>query len=995
MTKTGSGAGHGTLPVELTHFIGRERELAALRQLADSARLLTLTGAGGSGKSRLALQLVTQIPGAVADDVAWVELAPLMEERLVPGAVQRALGSPTEGGAASADSIITTLGDRSLTLVLDNCEHLVDTCATLADTLLRACPRLRIIATSREALGVAGERAWLVPPLTLPSPDDGPEALASSDAVRLFVDRARDVLPSFALAAANARIIADICTHLDGIPLAIELAAARVRHLSPEQIRDRLSDAISLLTSGARTALPRHRTLRAALDWSHDLLREDARVVLRRLAVFRGGFTLDMVEDVASGEGIAPHTVLDLIAVLADRSMIVVREQDGSARYHLLETMRQYAEQRLEEAGETERVRARLAAVISARVAAAEPSFTTRARRSAFAQLEPELDNIREVLSWTRQHDPQQHVRLVGMLWWFWFTTRYWVEAHRWLTDALELPAAREPTRERAALLFAIGALAALRAQAAVARPYLEEAAALAAAVGDARLEAYALNYIGMTWSSSLSPKAREYTERAERWLRANGDEYGLRLALLLGGMAEFGAGNQDRAIEMMEEAVQIARSFGQDRELAVALQTYATVLVGHAGREKMEEMVLESLEALRRDPSFLFIARAIDYHAYCRAEREPRAAAREIGIASAMRRHIGAGRFQHDDVVMDRLIGRLREVLGDVEYERAFEEGRHVQPAHALDEVLSATATDVEAESVSPLMADRANAFTAVPGVFPTTHLPSSTGPVDGAAATPGPATADLCVRALGPFEVEVHGDTVGAWPYTKPKELLSFLLLRPHGRTRAEIGAALWPEASPAQVRNSFHVTMHHVRRTIGHADWVVLDGERYMIAPGVSVDFDVARFQEQVASALALDGDAAIAPLRSAMGLYRDHFLAGETAGAWRDDVQDRLRRVFCNAGLRLAELLEAAGDDAAAAEVYERVVACEPLHEAAHRGLLLAFTRAGRRAHALRHYDRLLSVLQSLELEPEEETVELYQRICSADIVPGGSVPVPGE
>jgi predicted ATPase/DNA-binding SARP family transcriptional activator len=976
MTTTGSGPGHGTLPVELTHFIGRERELAALRQLADSARLLTLTGAGGSGKSRLALQLVTQIPRTEADDVAWVELAPLMEERLVPAAVQRALGSPTEGGAASADSIIATLGDRPLTLVLDNCEHLVDTCAALADTLLRACPRLRIIATSREALGVAGERAWLVPPLALPSPDDGLDALASSDAVRLFIDRARDVLPSFTLSASNARIIADICTHLDGIPLAIELAAARVRHLSPEQIRDRLSDAFSLLTSGARTALPRHRTLRAALDWSHDLLREEARVVLRRLAVFRGGFTLDMVEDVASGDGIAPHTVLDLIAVLADRSMIVVREQDGSARYHLLETMRQYAEQRLEEAGETQRVRARLAAVISARVAAVEPSFTTRARRSAFAQLEPELDNIREVLSWTRAHDPQQHVRLVGMLWWFWFSTRYWVEAHRWLTDALELPAAREPTRERAALLFAIGALAALRAQDAVARPYLEEAAALAATVGDARLEAYALNYIGMTWSSSLSPTAREYTERAERWLRANGDEYGLRLALLLGGMAEFGAGNRDRAIEKMEEAVQIARSFGQDRELAVALQTYATVLIGGAGKEKMEAMVLESLEALRRDPSFLFIARAIDYHAYCRSERDPRAAAREIGIASAMRRHIGAGRFRHDDVVMDRLIGRLRELLGDAEYERAFEEGTHVQPAYALDEVLGGTGTQPAGVlPIAPLPPAVRTADAAVP-------VPAAASPA------PTPVAADLCVRALGTFEVEVQGTAVSAWPYAKPKELLAFLLLRPHGRTRAEIGAALWPEASPAQVRNSFHVTMHHVRRTIGHADWVVLDGERYMIAPGVTVDFDVAEFQQQAESAMALDGDAAVPVLRSAMGLYRDHFLAGETAGAWRDDVQDRLRRLYCNLGLRLAELLEAAGDDTTAAEVYERVIASEPLHEAAHRGLLLAFTRAGRRAHALRHYDRLLSVLQSLELEPEEETLELYERIRSADIVPGG-------
>jgi non-specific serine/threonine protein kinase len=302
------------LPVELTHFVGRARELAALRELAAQVRLLTLTGAGGSGKSRLALELVRHD----TSDVAWVELAPLEEDGLVPGAVLQALGSPSEGGAASAEIIVAALRDRPLTLVLDNCEHLVETVAELADRLLRTCPQLRIIATSREALGIGGERAWLVPSLELPAAPD-PDALAASDAGRLFVDRARDVLPDFALTMANARAVAEICTRLDGIPLAIELAAARVRHLSPEQIRDRLGDAFALLTSGTRTALPRQRTLRATLDWSHDLLPESARAALRRLAVFRGGFTLELVEQVVAGTDIAAADVLDLVSLLADR----------------------------------------------------------------------------------------------------------------------------------------------------------------------------------------------------------------------------------------------------------------------------------------------------------------------------------------------------------------------------------------------------------------------------------------------------------------------------------------------------------------------------------------------------------------------------------------------------------------------------------------------------------------------------------------------------
>ena len=963
MKQSGAGTGRGALPVELTHFIGRERELAALHQLAGVARLLTLTGAGGSGKSRLALELVPHL-AAASSEVVWVELAPLMEERLVPGAMLSALGSPAEGGGATAESLVATVAGRPITIVLDNCEHLVETCASIADTLLRACPGLRIVATSREALGVAGERAWLVPPLGLPGRDASLAGIASADAVQLFVDRARDVLPSFELTDANAHVVADICARLDGIPLAIELAAARVRHLSPEQILERLGDAFALLTSGSRTALPRHRTLRATLDWSHDLLPEHARVVLRRLAVFRGGFTLDMVEHVAAGGVIAAGAVLDLIGVLADRSMIVVREQPDSVRYHLLETMRQYATQRLEESGESLAVRRRFAEAMIERVADAEPSFTTRARRHAFAALEPELDNIREVLSWTRDHEPEQHVRLVGMLWWFWFTTRHWVEAHGWLTGALEMPVAAQPTRERAALLFATGALEALRARTDIARPLLEEAAALAADGGDARLEAYALNYIAMTYSASLSPAAREYASRAAVWFRANDDEYGLRLSLLLGGMAEHGAGNSAVATSMMQEAVQIARRFGQDRELAVALQTYATVLIGTGDDAKVESMVRESLEALRRDPASLFIARAIDYYAYSLADREPERAARDIGIAAATRQHIGANRFAHDETLIARAIARLRGTLGTERYERLYVDGMKVQPSDAIDEVLG-----------SPSPAARTASA-------PAEGLRSDAPPPD----VPAPVTADLSVRMLGPFEVSVRGTRIDIWPYAKPKELLAFLLLHPNGRSRTEIGAALWPGASPSQVRNSFHVTMHHVRRTLGHADWIVLAGDRYTVAPGISVALDVTAFQQQVQAALTMSDEQGINALRAALALYRDHFLAAEPAGPWRDEVQDRLRRYFCDAGLKLAELLEANGEDDRAAGAYERVVACEPLHEGAHRGLLLTLTRAGRRAHALRHFDRLNVLLQELELEPEEETLELYERIRSADIVP---------
>jgi DNA-binding SARP family transcriptional activator len=423
----------------------------------------------------------------------------------------------------------------------------------------------------------------------------------------------------------------------------------------------------------------------------------------------------------------------------------------------------------------------------------------------------------------------------------------------------------------------------------------------------------------------------------------------------------------------MMEEAVQIARRFGQDRELAVALQTYATVLLGTGEAERAHAMVRESLGALRRDPSFLFIARAVDHHAQGHAAHDPVRAAREIGIATAIRRHIGANRFQHDEARMAGVIARLRETLGDDAFERALSDGARVPPATAIDEVLR----DDEADATSP-----ASAPAAVPD-------PSPAAPRAESAAAPA-ATAsvpDLAVRTLGPFEVRVQGVRVDAWPYARPKELLAWLLVHPQGSTRAEIGAALWPDAAPSQVRNSFHVTMHHLRRALGHAEWIVTSGERYTIAPGVTVELDADVFRDRVQAALGMSGAAGITALTDAMRLYGGHFLAGETVASWRDDVQDRLRRMFCDAGMRLGALHEAAGDDDAAAAAYEAVAACEPLHEAAHRGLLLTLTRSGRRAHAVRHFERLRTLLRDLDLDPEEETIELYERIRGADIVPG--------
>ncbi len=324
-----------------------------------ATRLLTLVGAGGIGKTRLSLQVAADLLDEYPDGVWFVELAPLTDAHLVPQAVASALGVKEETGRPVTEALVEHVVDRQLLLVLDNCEHLVEACATLADRLLRAGPRLRILTSSRQPLRVSGEATFQVPALGVPAPQDriAADAMPRYPAVQLFVDRATSARPAFRLTDHNAGAVAAICRHLDGIPLAIELAAARMRALSVENIADRLSDRFHLLTGGNRTALPRQQTLRALIDWSHDLLDEQERVLFRRLAVFAGGWTLDAAEAVGAGDGLRQDDVLDRLTDLVDKSLVTLDPEAG--RYELLETIRQYAEERLDAAGEGGPVRTR------------------------------------------------------------------------------------------------------------------------------------------------------------------------------------------------------------------------------------------------------------------------------------------------------------------------------------------------------------------------------------------------------------------------------------------------------------------------------------------------------------------------------------------------------------------------------------------------------------------------------------------------------------
>jgi predicted ATPase/DNA-binding SARP family transcriptional activator len=983
------------LPVDLTTFVGRERELGELRRLIGSSRLLTLTGAGGTGKSRLARETVGPAAAELGLGLAWAELASLDDATAVARHVADACGLNEEARGGDVNALAGLLRSQRLLLVLDNCEHLVEACATLADTLLRVCPGLRIVATSREALGVAGERAWLVPPLGLPSEGTRDARTAgASEAVFLFSERARHAVASWELTDQNAATVVEICRRLDGIPLAIELAAARVRVLSVEQIQDRLDDAFRLLTAGGRSALPRHRTLRAAMDWSYDLLSDEARTLLRRLSVFRGGFSLEAVEAVCAGGEVDDLDVLDRLARLVDRSLVAVHDRSGQARYGLLETVRQYAAEKLIESGEAGALRDRHALWVAELVREAEPHLISRERPRWMKRLGLELDNLREALAWTRERAPEVHVELVGRIGWFWISTQHWSEALRWISDALALPESSQPTLVRARLLFAAGSLEALRGGGAEARALLNDAAALAAAHGDEALEAYALTYVGMTWAGHGDPRGREPCERAARWFESRGDLYGLRLALLLLGISAIAEGDLERAETMNREGVVVARRFGLDRELAVSLQNLAMVYLIKRDIDRAEPAVREALAASLRDPAYLSMGTGLLYMGEVLGHRGRFLdAARALGTSDAIRETIGARPLEVDRRRVDALVPGFRAGAGAEAFERAFADGRHTRPLVAIEQILSdarAARDDTSSGATRPEpVPERGGGRNAAVSDASSEPSPAPNAESADAPKAGSSRTETLRVRALGPFEADVGGERIGAdsWSYVKPRELLVLLLLHPRGRTRDQIARALWPGATPQQATNSFHVTVHHLRRTLGRPEWVERESDRYRLAAHVERWFDAEAFETALAGlrrgsirdAGPLDAPSA-AELRDALELYRGDLLEDEPVEAWLEDHRDRLRTLYVDGALALGGHLEAKSRWADAAELYSAALARENLNEELHRRLMTCWVREGERPRALKHYDRMARLLRDeLGAEPEPATQELAEML----------------
>lgn len=875
------------IPYALTPLLGRARELDETTRLLGATRLLTITGAGGSGKTRLAQELAHRVQNEY-EDAVWVELAPLSEPDLIGQQILDAMGVRELAAEDVLRVVINSIRDRDTLLVLDNCEHLVDACAMVAEEILRSCPNTRIVTTTREALGVRGEQVWLVPPLSV------------DDAVQLFTERARLVAPSFE----PNETVAQICQRLDGIPLAIELAAARVKVLTVDEIAGRLDDAFRLLSSGSRT-LPRHRTIRETIDWSYRLLSADEQVLLRRLAVFATSFSLADAEAICGDVDVLTH-----LSALVDKSLVIAE----SSRYRMLDTVRQFAAEKLAAAGENDVLRERHARHFLAQVEQLEPRlFAGAVDPSALASIDQEIGNIRAIFD--SGVSSELELRLLYALHWYWFARAHFHEARRRITTALG----------RIADVDEI-VLAKARVAAATAAVWQGDWAAV-----------------------------RSYVDPAVDVLRGTRELHPLANALMLQASAHAFANDHATAIEIFEDAETVARRNGRDVLLSLTLYWKATAAqlrgdfktaraafseaheIGVATKNKpgiahpLTGLGFVALHEGNRDEAIRAFRTALDIHAELDDRwgltqvvegiglalldaREAEIGTRLLAAASAAWLQLGA-RPGRDEAYEESKNARIREALGDDRLRIVLASGA----AMSYDSMVA-----LAREQVAQLGVAR--------------HAP-------------------LRVQALGPLEIYREGQHVEE--SARSRELLLYLLCYPAGRTKEQIGAALWPDADPAKLRNNFHVTMHRLRKALGAAEWIVVDGDTYALDRSRGAELDAELFEREATAAIRAKH---IERLEKAVELYRGDFFENGSNGEWYLEERERLRELYAKAVDTLGRTRMSAGDYAGAAESYQKLVALDDLDEDAARSLITALEKSGDAAGAKRAYRRLADALK---------------------------------
>lgn len=685
------------LPVQLTSFIGREREMTEVKRLLGTTHLLTLTGTGGTGKTRLSLQVAADIVEMFPDGVWLVELATLTEPDALSETVAAVLGVREEPEVPLSATLVNYLRAKSLLLILDNCEHLVAAAARLADTLLRACPNLRILASSREAFGIAGETAWPVPSLSLPdlwrnrlTGAELIEALSQYEAVRLFIDRAAAVQPSFAITNENAPAVAQICWRLDGIPLAIELAAARVKVLSLDQIAQRLDDSFRLLTGGSRTALPRQQTLRALIDWSYDLLTEPEKKLLRRLSVFVRGRTLEAVETVCAGDGVDAADVLDLLAQLVDKSLVTREEEaGGETRYYILESVWQYGRMKLEEADELAAFRDRHLDYFLKFAETGEKKLYRAEQISWLEKLEAERLNLRFALEWSIESPAgaEAGLRLAGALSRFWEVRSHLNQARERYTAVLSRPEAAARTAFRAKALAGAGRLAWCQDDNTAARAYFQESLEIYRELGETRESGLVSGYLGFVErSEGRLAEAHARFEECHNVAQSINDTHLLAIAQSGQGSVAMDEGDLQRARELKEESLRLYRGIGDIYVVSLIAWSLSRVATARGDYQTAHTLLEECVDHARQlgnkwsAPYFLE-----GFADVAMGDGNAEHAVKLYGAAEVLRESIGLSFPPADRAFYDGAVQAMRAALPEEVFKNAWNEGRAMKVEQAL----------------------------------------------------------------------------------------------------------------------------------------------------------------------------------------------------------------------------------------------------------------------------------------------------------------------
>jgi predicted ATPase/class 3 adenylate cyclase len=561
------------LPAQITSFIGREKEVEQIKQVIKQNRLVTLTGSGGTGKSRLSLRVAEEIMEIFIDGVWFVELGPLSNPALVTGTVANVFGVREEVGHAFIHTLIDWFKDRELLLILDNCEHLIEACAQFAEVVIHNTPKIRILASSREVLGISGELSWRVPSLSTPDLHlriHDIKRLEEYAAVQLFIERARLANRDFAVNAANIQTAAQICTRLDGIPLAIELAAARINVLSVNQIFARLDDRFHLLTGGSRTALPHQQTLRTLIDWSYDLLSESERILLCRLSIFAGGWILEAAEKVCGNLGRdLPVDVLDGLSHLVSKSLVIAEEQNGEARYRMLETIQQYALDKLVEDGGLEQAKSRHLGFFSQLAQKVGPGLRGPHQAALLNGLEIEIDNLRAALEWSLDHNIMAEIELAAAMLWFWLWGEHYREGWEWITTGLSRAESSEHPPIRAKALNAATEMAFIMGDIVAARIYVNEALKISDELGDDAGCAESTKLLGLiAWQQSDYAVGRQHLQEGVMLFKQLGDKLGIADCLHFLGHQALDQSDYTSARSYFEESMKLFSQIGDTLSL-------------------------------------------------------------------------------------------------------------------------------------------------------------------------------------------------------------------------------------------------------------------------------------------------------------------------------------------------------------------------------------------------------------------------------------------